>query len=103
MRFDLTILLARQHALDGVGWQANILAMLSEEGIKEKVRHVLECDVDEYSALIKGLLVALEDPYEMVRKKAVIALGHLGNTQPEVIDALLIATSDLAYQVRLEA
>ena len=103
MRFDLTILLARQHALDGVEWQANILAILSEEGVKEKVKHALECDANEYSALIKALLVALEDPYEMVRKKVVIALGYLGNTSPEVIDALLLATSDSAYQVRQAA
>ena len=39
----------------------------------------------------------------MVRKKVIIALGHLGNTQSEVIDALLIATSDSAYQVRQAA
>jgi HEAT repeat protein/energy-coupling factor transporter ATP-binding protein EcfA2 len=100
LHFNVTIALARLQALEGVQWQENILGLLSEESVREKVSSALkQC---KPHSLTDVLLIALSDPDTDVKVHVLRALAYLGDSQPRVIDALLMALSDNGIIVKKE-
>jgi len=102
LRFQLTVILARLQALEGVDWVGNLLGIRSDEHERAKALKIYRGS-DRQVSIIEILLMVLADPDSDVRKKAISALGYLGDTSPTVIDALLTALSDINIQVRRTA
>jgi HEAT repeat protein len=102
LRFQLTVILARLQALEGVDWVGNLLGILSNENERAKALRTYKGTTSQPS-LVEVLLYVLSDPDEAVSKKVVTALGYLSDTSPRVVDALLTALSDSDLQVRRAA
>jgi len=100
LRFQLTLILARLQALEGVDWVGNLLGIRSDERERVKALRTYRGS-DSQLSIIEILLIVLADPDPDIRKKAISALGYLGDTSPNVIDALLTALSDSSVQAQV--
>jgi HEAT repeat protein len=101
--FDLTIILAHLKSLEGIDWADNILALFSDENLREKAHAIIDARKREAPPIADLLYLALTDPDMIVQKKVVNALGFLDNREARLADALIIALTDADFEIRQTA
>ncbi len=100
LQFHVTVLLAMLQTVNDVDWRGNLIGILSEDALKERMVSVFEQQPDIQLCITEALLVAFSDPDAYVRWNAIAALGQFGIIPSHVMDVLLAAVSDTRYLVR---